>query len=745
MVSLDSIRTRISQLTEHKGDAAADQDHVRALFDVLIYEDQPLFILYQAGHPALLPLRWQAGTPFLRIFSHREVSEQYLEEHEGYEVRPLTVLESVQMAKSFFLRGVEGFVLNESDKWVSITLPDYLGLFADRVLQDPSSCDTQCVAALLFINRLRANGYYHYGVLCNQDGTPMIAEDSIAVTREEMVVSGEGRPILLPISALSLYQIPCGSLILKDDDGVQTFSAALLRGAMAFLGYKRDESDGPLVCGQFCNEPLDITEADSDWHTEDFSLKFLPQDASVSPETVEETGEPEPAAPAEPEPEAPAPEEQPRPPELWPDVILPALLSARQRVCGWAGHWRDAVVRVLPVNADKSEGSEVPVPAPEEVLEEQGEQDEPVAVPEDMDEVGANEDEPAAPEAPAGRRARPPKGIIIGAAVLLLACCVVGGLFMARQHRYEQQVAALSEALQSRDYSVAYGIYEDARMGTDVDDLLVEHIDQLVVDYGNNRLSAEELRAALNALAAFPTTKPQLDRALLTASKLEDSKNAYVLGQDAKDIFTKLSYWKQVIDLDGVNYAAVQADIQEHSEGYKKAMQKVITYYAPLNYEMTKERVETMYYWFPDDEFLASFGKDYLEQRTEPLAYYPIEIHELDIRQSSDGYWTLTVDWENTSIKSISEIHFGVIALDEAGDQVISEDKVGTWSMYDARVAPEYGPFEPGETAGMWTWTHAFRSPWIVDIRLTGVNIIYRDGSSQSFVAETDLREMMTK
>ena len=78
-------------------------------------------------------------------------------------------------------------------------------------------------------------------------------------------------------------------------------------------------------------------------------------------------------------------------------------------------------------------------------------------------------------------------------------------------------------------------------------------MDQLVLKYANNAIDAEELSASLRALNNFPSIEQSVLTAQVIASKLDASKIAYVQGKEAPDVYTRLSLWRQVIDLDAIN------------------------------------------------------------------------------------------------------------------------------------------------------------------------------------------------
>ena len=84
-----------------------------------------------------------------------------------------------------------------------------------------------------------------------------------------------------------------------------------------------------------------------------------------------------------------------------------------------------------------------------------------------------------------------------------------------------------------------------------------------------------------------------------------------------------------------------------------------------------------------------------------------------------------------------------MVALDQAGSVVVSNDPHGSWVIYDARDV-RLGPYESGTgpSADGYEWYGAFYGPAVADVKLTAINLVYSDGSEASFTAMVDLAQM---
>ena len=367
--------------------------------------------------------------------------------------------------------------------------------------------------------------------------------------------------------------------------------------------------------------------------------------------------------------------------------------------------------------------------------------------PEDRTEAESETEPPAPDDTPQTPETKKPfwtkhrKQMTVVTAGVLLLLLVVGGVFMVKHIQYQQHFEQFCTYVSQRDYGNAYVLYRDNHFGANADAYLGEEIDQLILKYADNSITAEELSAALRALNNFPSMEQNLLTAQVAASKLEASKNAYVEGKESTDTYTRLNLWRQVIDLDNVNYAAVQQNVADNADAYAADLDERITYYSTRVRAFASERCEVLAYWYPDRAETQHWAGEYQSDRTTPMSFYPISISNISIFQTTTGYWRMYIDWKNTSVKSIKEVVFSVIALDSNGNPVVSSDNQGSWTIFDARDIGPYGPGE-GTPSSEYVWNYVFYSPLVARVQLTAVNVTYADGTVASFTEDVDLAKM---
>ena len=88
------------------------------------------------------------------------------------------------------------------------------------------------------------------------------------------------------------------------------------------------------------------------------------------------------------------------------------------------------------------------------------------------------------------------------------------------------------------------------------------------------------------------------------------------------------------------------------------------------------------------------------------------------------------VRWKNTGTKTIQEVIFYVVPLDDFGG-VLASNRDGNYSMYSAR---DIGPYKPGEgtPSESWAWEDVWNNSMITAAEVQQVVIFYTDGSVKS-------------
>lgn len=324
---------------------------------------------------------------------------------------------------------------------------------------------------------------------------------------------------------------------------------------------------------------------------------------------------------------------------------------------------------------------------------------------------------------------------VVGVLLTLVLICAV---MVGQRIRYNKDYTAFCGYIDTRDYGNAYAVYEDRGFGKKGSEYLISAIDKLVLDYAKNRISAEELNASLSALDSFKSVSNEVSAARVTAGKLEESKNSYVYGKNTPDIYTRLSNWQNVIELDEVNYLAVKQNIENSREVYEQTLGEEIRYYSTRSRAYAQRRWQVLQYWYPDSGIVSEWAEEYESESSKPLSIYPISIKNISLIEGKNGYWSLRIDWTNESAKTINSIRFSLAAYDNKEKIVTCSDEHGTWSIFDA-IDP--GPFGPGEghDSSSYLWHNAWYGTNIAKTALTGVYIEYKDGTTASFTKEVDL------
>lgn len=762
MLTLDQVREEILDLMNTCGDDPEKaQLGIREIFYSLMCADQPFYLIYSDDTPLISPASSDEKNLYLRLFSHEELADKYTQ-RTGTDCREHSLLDILQVGRWAFLRGACGFILNEGDRWIRITIPEFLSLFFSRIYGDASLCETVCAETVAFINEVRRNGSYHYGMMMGEDGE----------------WTGEVQEGLLPpLTIQNLFDIPADA-VRVDKGGIPcSYSKETLKNALAMCGYTPPESPPPYE-SDYIDEFLDFSSfVEGEWRVEDpeeLALSFtkrptqddtteiqteeaenIPVASAVPVSAKEKKGlfsflrrkkkasaEAEPAGEAEPvlpdtaipvpvDTATPEPESVEEPDDTAPEPAVPAEiydpfqeLEKKTEPAGEESH-ASPFKKILNRKKSSQKDNEKPKPASNSTLTETPSKSQ-------MDAEKSGEKE---------KKLVGKKGwILVG---ILAVIFLTGGFFGIRYVQYQENLKSFRAYIASQDYASAYVLYQDAGFGGDADGYLTEEVDGLVLRYANNEISAEELSASLKALSNFRSIAQELEIAKLTASKLEESKNAYVTGKEAEDIYDRLFSWRQVVQLDAVNYAAVQQAVEDNESRYVDSLRADIEYYRTRSLEFAEERVDVLAYWYPENEYVPALVKEFTSTQSVPLSYYPIAISSVRIRQEANSYWTLYINWSNSSVKTIDSICFSVVALGENGEVVTCEDSKGKWTIFDAQDPYRYEP-EEEPSFDNYYWQGAFYGPDVRNVKLTAVNIEYRDGSTASYTSDIDLDSIQT-
>lgn len=321
---------------------------------------------------------------------------------------------------------------------------------------------------------------------------------------------------------------------------------------------------------------------------------------------------------------------------------------------------------------------------------------------------------------------------------LIFCICIITVVFHSN---HTIKFNEFCQDIDQMDYNTAYTSYSDNNFGAKADQYLSAHLNKLISDYAGNILEPGELEGALMGLENFEAISEELKAAKVTASELEASKNAFVDGNAEDDAYRKLLAWEGVTELDRVNYAAVQDEVSSNQGKLVTELDKSISYYDTRAWDFANSRYEVMQFWFPENTTTLSWKQKYGTDQQAKTKFCPIKISQIKIKPDNNGYWNLTVNWKNASVKPIKYICFSVTAIDSDGEYVVSTDENGSWAIFDAVDANVYGAAEGPEDES-YGWSDVFYGSAIADVKLTGVNITYSDNSSDTFTHPVDLNRL---
>lgn len=739
MLSLDRIREEILDLMNIcETNPERAESGIQEIFFLLMSSDQPFYLSYAEESPVLSPAATDEKNLYLRLFSHEEVADKYAS-RTGTGHKEHSLLDILQIGHWAFLGGAYGFILNEGDRWIRIPIPDFIALFFSRIYGDESLCDRNCIEDILFINEIRRNGSYHYGMQMGEGGE---WTGNVQVG------------LLPPLTISSLFDAPTDILRVDKEGTLFSYSKETLLKALLICGYEKENTKRPSGNDYVDDLMGPPSFVDGKWRIEepeDLALIFHREKEVEDPPSG---NVPVPVASAV---SAPVKEKK---------SLLSFLRKKRKKPAKTDAAVKAEMVSEEPVTAEPVFAE--PVTA-EPVFVDPVQEPAATAPPElETDRTSQEaapdpflEPAPPPPQEPRREEASPPeqksegegkkaekrkrkrkKKVLLALAATLAILLSVGGFFTVRHIQYKENLKNFRTYVAAQDYASAHVLYQDAALGKDADGYLAEEVDRLVLRYANNEISAGELSASLKALSNFSSISQELEIAKLHASKLEESKNAYVAGKETTDIYERLDVWRQVMQLDTVNYASVQQTVADNETQYVDVLRADIEYYRTRILDFAADRVDVLSYWYPENEYVPALTKEFSSTQTAPLSYYPLSISDVRIRQESNNYWTLYIDWSNLSVKTIDSICFSVVALGEDGEIVTCEDRQGAWTIFDAMDNNRYEP-EEEPSFNNYYWNGAFYGPDVRTAKLTAVNITYRDGSTASYASDVDIESIM--
>ena len=706
-------RIQVSQQQAERDPAGALKKN-RDLFLDLIRQDQA-FIIPEAvvSQEALEQTLFrtyiapaQEGDPrlFLRVFSHLDPATVFAEQQGQNQVCEIDGVELVQLAKTYFLRGTYGFLLNDGSAWTAIAFPDLLTEFYKEILGDESLGRPEFISLIQFINMVRQN--YAYNI---QAGRPAVYDvenrtQARFTDKPNDIWSSEGDWVYEDCKLEHLMMASGASndtfIHIKTAKCDMRIQPAYLRAALcaAGMGDRR-------------------TQPDLNFHTESIALDYRMQDFDLERFPLQCELAELPRLDDEPEPEPPATEEPPKKKEK-PKAQMPgfiALLLAKFKNLGKEEPPKEPAEDVLDV-------------PPEETL---------------------TEEKPPEPELEKKRYNLDPKLMVklfFGAAFLIILVAVI------MQVMKPTPIDDLKEAVEAGNTAAAVELYDecisrDPECREELLQLFAADLQASLDGYAADTVTANQLAEKINNYKTISVLQEKCDAAYLQASDLEQSKTNYNKGLVETSMVARLTAWRGVIIEDIGSMTAMKNALETNADLYKGLMFEEIK---GMDRGPALSALMLLQSYYPNDKDVVDNIQDWRDQMaaqqipdsvdgppagTGSQEDWPITMGEISVQYNGTGY-DLYIPWQNTSGRPMNGPLFAVTALDADGVPVVStivkEDGTSfSYSQYVADAGP--GPYEDGF---VWPETAYWENVWVTDqriesVRLDSISINYTDGSDE--------------
>lgn len=706
-------RIQVSQQQAERDPAGALKKN-RDLFLDLIRQDQA-FIIPEAVvsqealeqklfRPYIAPA--QEGDPrlFLRVFSHLDPATVFAEQQGQNQVCEIDGVELVQLAKTYFLRGTYGFLLNDGSAWTAIAFPDLLTEFYKEILGDESLGRPEFISLIQFINMVRQN--YAYNI---QAGRPAVYDvenrtQARFTDKPNDIWSSEGDWVYEDCKLEHLMMASGASndtfIHIKTAKCDMRIQPAYLRAALcaAGMGDRR-------------------TQPDLNFHTESIALDYRMQDFDLERFPLQCELAELPRLDDEPEPEPPATEEPPKKKEK-PKAQMPgfiALLLAKFKNLGKEEPPKEPAEDVLDV-------------PPEETL---------------------TEEKPPELELEKKRYNLDPKLMVklfFGAAFLIILVAVI------MQVMKPTPIDDLKEAVEAGNTAAAVELYDecisrDPECREELLQLFAADLQASLDGYAADTVTANQLAEKINNYKTISVLQEKCDAAYLQASDLEQSKTNYNKGLVETSMVARLTAWRGVIIEDIGSMTAMKNALETNADLYKGLMFEEIK---GMDRGPALSALMLLQSYYPNDKDVVDNIQDWRDQMaaqqipdsvdgppagTGSQEDWPITMGEISVQYNGTGY-DLYIPWQNTSGRPMNGPLFAVTALDADGVPVVStivkEDGTSfSYSQYVADAGP--GPYEDGF---VWPETAYWENVWVTDqriesVRLDSISINYTDGSDE--------------
>lgn len=332
------------------------------------------------------------------------------------------------------------------------------------------------------------------------------------------------------------------------------------------------------------------------------------------------------------------------------------------------------------------------------------------------------------------------RGYAIAAGVLaFLILSYVGSGFFSAMH-----FSSLCSDREYQDAVVYYQGKDNPVFKISANSKAEKTIDEILDAYMKKEIGADESAAALSVMASIPSAGEKSGKAKSTVDLVERSRNSYEAGAHTDQVIERLYYWLNVVEEDPENYEAMTQDIQANGNKYEARVLRIADALIQNGKRgQAKWCLDILNQWFPSAEYEERMAvmsdvelvpmeiTDVASIGSSEATLSPIEIYDIDVSSpDANGYVDLYIRWKNTGTKTIQEIIFYTVPLDNFGG-VVSSKKDGNYSLYSAR---DIGPYKPGKgtPSDSWAWENVWSNSMISAAEVQQVIIFYTDGTIKS-------------
>ena len=629
----------------------------RELFVDLVRQDE-LYIVPEAEvstealeqklfRPYIGPAQENDPRLFLRIFSHRDAAEAFSARLDRNQICRLDGVEMIQLAKSYFLRGVYGFLLNDGQTWAAISFPDILTDCFRDILGDPSLARPEYVTIIQFINMVRQNRYYH-----------------IQVGRQDVVDAGKPIQIRFLDKPDNIWSPERGEWIYEECSIKDLVQAAGLpeNGLIYIRASKADLELSPAkLRAALCATGLaDMgTQFDLDFHTEAIALDYRLEDFDVErlPFQAELAELPRVEPEPEPEPEKPAKKKKEKKPGIF------AKLFAKK---------------------------EKPAPEPEEDILDVSEPP--------PEEKPAEAEDPKKTKKVVGKLLTPKRMVklFFGLAFLIIVAAIISHVLKPAP------MDKLEKALASGDYTGAVEICDkyitvNPENQEQMLQMMGTMLDEKLAAYADDQITANQLAEVITACEKLPALANKCDAVYTQAAALERSKITYREGLVETSMSKRLSIWKGVITADTGSQRSMRANLDENAGLYKSF---IFAEADQMEVGEALNALSLLQSYYPNDNEIARETKEWLDKVSKPtgkplpgdpsvgggeVQEAPIAVSDVYVSEEEAGHYDLHIKWRNQSGKLIKKALFTVTPLDAQGNPVVSNPSEGSpYAKYNA-------------------------------------------------------------